>query len=296
MHAPGPRATADDKIWQLGSRLFFDASLSASGATSCATCHWPSRSWSDDKPKAIGDGGRQLAFRAPTLINAGGLERLGWTGRFRDSAAVAFFAMNSPTNMNLPTGALIDRLRADPSYVEAFHAAFPGRPIDMATVGAALTRFVNSIVSSEAPFDRWIAGDETAIPAQAKRGFDVFEGKGKCAGCHSGWTFTDGSFHDIGIAGDADLGRGALFKTSIKLQHAFKTPTLRNVADRAPYMHDGSKASLEEVVELYDRGGIDRPSRAEDVRPLHLTAEEKRDLVAFLKTLSSKTDFVVEGD
>jgi cytochrome c peroxidase len=133
-----------------------------------------------------------------------------------------------------------------------------------------------------------------AISAAAKRGFVLFNGKANCAACHSGWAFTDASFHDIGIAKEGDLGRGRLFPTSVKLQHAFKTPTLRDVSRRAPYMHNGSIASLEDVIEQYNRGGIDRPSRDNAIRPLNLQQSEKADLIAFLDTLSSTpTPFAV---
>ena len=135
-------------------------------------------------------------------------------------------------------------------------------------------------------------GTRGAIGADAKRGFAIFTGKGRCAECHSSASFTDGSFHDVGASVD-DPGRGKLFKTSVKLQHAFKTPSLRDIADRAPYMHDGSRATLDEVIDLYDRGGIERPSRADVIRPLHLSPGEKADLLAFLKTLSGETRFVV---
>ena len=137
-------------------------------------------------------------------------------------------------------------------------------------------------MSGDAPFDRWIKGDEHAIDNAAKRGFDLFNGKAHCAACHTGWAFSDSSFHDIGVARGDDIGRGRLFPTSEKLRYAFKTPTLRDVARRAPYMHDGSVATLSEVIDLYNKGGIDRPSRAEDIKPLGLTAQEKADLIAFL--------------
>ena len=149
----------------------------------------------------------------------------------------------------------------------------------------ALATFERSIVSTGAPFDRWIDGDETAIDESAKRGFDLFNGKANCAACHSGWAFTDASFHDIGTARNDDIGRGRLFPTSVKLQYAFKTPTLRDVARRGPYMHDGSVPTLEAVIDLYDRGGIERSSRADEIHPLGLTKDEKADLIAFLHTL-----------
>src|SRR3569833_1404810 len=129
-------------------------------------------------------------------------------------------------------------------------------------------------------------GDENEISPDAKRGYAVINGKAHCASCHSGPTFTDGPFQDSGSATGDDLGRGRLFPTSEKLQNAFKTPTLRDVAKRGPYMHDGSVATLEDVVELYNKGGIDRPSRSPSIKPLGLAATEKAELIGFLKTLS----------
>jgi cytochrome c peroxidase len=145
---------------------------------------------------------------------------------------------------------------------------------------------------AEASSDRWIEGDQAAIGASAKRGFELFNGKARCAGCHNGFALSDGSFHDIGTAQGSDIGRGRLFPGSIKLQHAFKTPTLRDVARRAPYMHDGSIPTLEAVIALYDRGGIDRPSRSPLIAPLGLTQEEKTDLIEFLNTLTSPPEAV----
>jgi len=155
------------------------------------------------------------------------------------------------------------------------------------TPAEALATFERTIVSGETPFDRWVAGDEAAIGEPAKRGFALFTGKAQCAQCHEGWNFTGGAFYDIGEAADEDIGRGRIFSNSLKLQHAFKVPTLRDVARRAPYMHDGSVATLAEVIDLYDRGGIDRPSRSELIKPLGLDAREKADLVAFLETLTA---------
>jgi cytochrome c peroxidase len=167
--------------------------------------------------------------RTPTLLNVAWGQQFAWDGHFRNLEAVAFGPISSSKIMNMPGKDLIGRLAAVPGNVKAFHAA---------------------------------KGDEHAISDQAKRGFDLFNGKANCAACHSSWAFTDGSFHDIGVARDADLGRGKLFPNSVKLRHAFKTPTLRDVACRAPYMHDGSIAILDAVIDLYDRGGIDRPSRS----------------------------------
>ena len=189
--------------------------------------------------------------------------------------------------MNLPEGELIERLSAVPGYVRSFAAAFGEGGITRRRVEAALATYERSIVSAAAPFDRWVAGDEEAIDQGAKRGFALFTGKAHCSECHSGWAFTDGSFHDIGTAQGDDIGRGRLFPSSVKLRYAFKTPTLRDVARRAPYMHDGSFATLDDVIELYDRGGIARPSRSPVIRPLALTASEKADLISFVHTLTS---------
>lgn len=286
-----------DAVWRLGRKLFFDGVLSASGQLSCSSCHRPDSSFTDHLPRAVGEAHEPLAFRAPTLLNAAAIDRYGWVGKFPDIEAVTFFAMTSPKNMNVPLEQVLQRLSARQDYVADFKDAFPANGgIDKHNVGTAMARFVRSIHSDVAPFDRWLAGNRTAISPSAARGFAVFVGKGRCASCHSGWTFTDGSFHDVGIGQGEDRGRGALFKSSIKLQYAFKTPGLRNIAERPPYMHNGSLKSLEAVVDHYDKGGIDRPSRAVGIEPLNLSDEEKKDLVAFLKTLSSDTVYYLDPD
>jgi cytochrome c peroxidase len=275
---------------KLGKTLFFDPILSGSNVRSCATCHNPGLSWGDGRGRALGEGQKPLPLRSPTLLNIAWVPKLGWDGHFRDLESVAMGPISGTTNMNLPENEMIARLTAIPAYVEAFHAAFGEGGITRKKIEMALGTYERTIVSPEAPFDRWIAGDEKAISDAAKRGFDLFNGKANCAACHSGWAFTDASFHDIGSAAKDDIGRGKLFPTSVKLQYAFKTPTLRDVARRAPYMHDGSIESLDAVIDLYNRGGIDRPSRSTEIHPLNLTKEEKADLIAFLRTLNSTAE------
>ncbi len=270
----------------LGQMLFWDPLLSGSRSRSCASCHNPGLSWGDGLPRAIGENQKSLPLRTPTLLNVAWNDALGWTGHFSSLENVTFGPITGAGNMNLPKQELIKRLSAIPGYDTAFEQAFGEGKITSHKIELALATFERSIISTTAPFDRWISGKENAISPSAKHGFDLFNGKARCASCHRGWAFTDGSFHDIGTAKGKDVGRGALFPTSKKLRYAFKTPTLRDVARRAPYMHDGSVATLEDVIELYDKGGIDRPSRAEDVRPLHLTKAEKADLIAFLNTLT----------
>ncbi len=273
--------------FELGRTLFFEPGLSKSGSTSCATCHNPSLSWTDGLPRSIGDNGAAMVLRAPTLFNAAWLPRLGWDGKFRDIEQVTFAAISGAANMALDPDTALRRLAAIPGYPDAFAAAFGDPAVTRERVEQAVSTFERTLVSGPAPFDRWVEGDDRAVGEDAKLGFQLFVGQAGCAGCHSGWAFTDGSFHDIGVATGEDIGRGRLFRSSVKLQYAFKVPTLRDVARRGPYMHDGSVPSLEEVIELYDRGGIDRPSRSPEIKPLGLSPAQKADLVAFLRTLTS---------
>jgi cytochrome c peroxidase len=273
---------------KLGKTLFFDPILSGSRTRSCATCHNPGLSWGDGQARAVGE--KQLPQRSPSLLNVAWTPKLGWDGHFRNLEAVAFGPIESPANMNLPEKVLLERLSAIPDYVDAFNAGFGPGEITRRKIELALATFERSIVSGESSFDRWIKGDDNAIGAAAKRGFDLFVGKAHCVSCHSGWEFTDASFHDIGTATNGDIGRGNLFPTSVKLRYAFKTPTLRDVTRRAPYMHDGSVKTLEAVIDLYDRGGIERPSRSELIAPLGLSKNEKADLIAFLHALNGTPD------
>jgi cytochrome c peroxidase len=275
---------------KLGRTLFFDPIMSGAKTHACATCHNPGLSWGDGLPRAIGE--KPLALRAPTLLNVAWTPKLGWDGHFRDLETVAFGPLTTPGNMNITEKVLIERLSAIPGYVDAFDSVFGEGDITKRKIELALATFERTIVSGEAPFDRWIRGDVGAIGPAEKRGFDLFVGKAHCVSCHSGWAFTDASFHDIGSAKGADTGRGKLFPTSVKLNYAFKTPTLRDVARRAPYMHDGSVPTLDAVVDLYNRGGIERPSRSDLIRPLNLSQGEKADLIAFLHALTAAPETV----
>jgi cytochrome c peroxidase len=231
-----------------------------------------------------------MELHTPTLIDVAWIPVLGWDGKYRSLESVAFGPLLAPLNMNNTEPQIIGRLAGIPGYLQAFAEAFPdatpGPKITRPHIEQAIATFERTIQATRAPFDRWIAGNETAISESAKRGFVLFNGKAACADCHQGFSFTDYSFHDIGAAREDDIGRARLFPTSLKLRHAFKVPTLRDVARRAPYMHDGSLPTLEAVVDEYDTGGIDRPSRSSLIHPLGLTADEKRDLIMFLNTLT----------
>lgn len=272
---------------QLGATLFFDPILSGSRTMSCASCHLPGMAWTDDRPRSVGDQHQVMDFRSPTLLNVAWPPLLGWDGKFSDVEAVSFAAISGPANMALPAQEALDRLSASPAYMRRFEAAFGPGAITQTWVEQALATYERGIVSMAAPFDRWVAGDEDALDGAAKRGFALFVGKAGCSGCHSGWAFTDHSFQDIGSASGDDIGRGHLFPSSVALRYAYKTPTLRDVAIRAPYMHDGSRATLGAVIDLYDQGGIARPSRSRKIKPLGLTPAEKSDLVSFLQALTS---------
>jgi cytochrome c peroxidase len=270
----------------LGRTLFFDPRLSGSKFISCATCHNPGFAWGDGLPKGIGDGMKPLKRRTPTILNAAYGDLMFWDGRADSLEAQALGPIQSAAEMNMPLGQAVERVSSLSGYRPLFEKAYPGEPVSGKTIAKAIATFERTVVSGQAPFDRWIDGDDRAISEQARRGFDLFNHKAECVQCHSGWNFTDSGFHDIGV-NDEDLGRGALLKIEA-MQHAFKTPTLRNVAVRAPYMHNGSELNLEAVVDFYDEGGkAQRPSLATEIHPLHLTADEKADVVEFLRTLTS---------
>lgn len=270
----------------LGRTLFFDPRLSGSKSTSCASCHNPGFSWGDGLSKGVGAGGKQLERRSPTLLNLAWADLLFWDGRTDNLEQQALQPIAGPGEMNQPIDKMIGTVDGIDGYKALFARAYPGEPVNEKTVARAIATFERTLVSGQAPFDRWISGDESAISNAAKHGFDLFNGKAACAKCHSGWNFTDNGFHDIGLEG-SDLGRGARLPLAA-MQFAFKTPTLRNADRRAPFMHDGSERTLEEVVEYYDRGGnVKRPSLAPEIVPLHLSTDEKRDLVDFLRTLTS---------
>ena len=273
----------------LGKKLYFDTRLSAANLLSCASCHSPAYGWGDGQPRGVGHGMKPLGRRSPSIVNAAFTQVFMWDGRFGSLEEQALGPIGSEAEMNLPIDQLIDRLNSIPEYRPLFEAAFPMDGITPRTVAKAIATYERTVISGRAPFDAWIEGDENAISGAAKRGFVVFNTKGACTNCHSGWNLTDDSFHDIGLP-DPDIGRGKQMPTVVKMQHAFKTPGLREITRRGPYMHDGSIPTLEAVIEEYDVGGISRPSRSDLIGPLGLSKQEKTDLVAFLATLTSDMD------
>jgi len=270
----------------LGKKLYFDTRLSVASAQACASCHSPGFGWGDGLAVGVGHGMAKLGRHSPTIINAAWGAIFMWDGRLANLEEQALGPIQSPGEMNMRIDQLIDRLASIPEYKPLFDVAFPGEGMKVATLAKAIATYERTVVSERAPFDAWIDGNEKAISEEAKRGFALFNGKAQCSACHEGWNFTNEGFQDIGLPSE-DLGRGKFLPDVIKMQHAFKTPSLREISRRSPYMHDGSLPTLEAVIEHYNYGGVDRPSRADLMRPLNLSAQEKADLVAFLKTLTS---------
>jgi cytochrome c peroxidase len=273
----------------LGKRLYFDTRLSAANLLSCASCHNPAFGWGDGLPKGVGHGMKQLARRSPTIVNAAFGQVFMWDGRAASLEEQALGPIVADAEMNLPIEQLIPKLKSIPEYPPLFQAAFPKEGLTPDSTAKALATYERTVVSGRTPFDAWIEGDETATSEEAKRGFMLFNTKAGCAQCHSGWNFTDDSFHDIGLA-DSDIGRGKYLPQVIKMAHAFKTPGLREITRRGPYMHDGSLPTLEAVMDHYSNGGISRPSRSAQIDALGLTKREKNDLVAFMKSMTGDNE------
>jgi cytochrome c peroxidase len=230
--------------------------------------------------------GGRLGRHTPTILNVAFGEPYFWDGRADTLEDQAKGPLTSAKEMNMPADVAISRIQSMPGYVAAFARAFPGRDISLDTFAAAVASYERTVVSASAPFDKWVEGDEQAVSAAAKRGFALFNDKANCAVCHSGWRMSDDGFHDIGLPGP-DRGRAAIAPGIVQLEHAFKTPTLRNINQRAPYMHDGSMPTLAAVIDHYDNGFEHRDSLDSQIHPLGLTSAEKSDLLAFLDTLTS---------
>jgi cytochrome c peroxidase len=276
---------------ELGRALFFDPRLSGSAMISCSTCHNPALGWSDGQPTAVGDGAKRLGRKTPTVLNTAYQPLQMWDGRMKTLEDQALGPIGSTAEMNMPLDRMVEHLRAIPGYAPMFERAYPGEGITQTTVAKAIASFERTVVSTRSPFDRWRGGDEGAVNDSAKRGFALFQGKARCTLCHQGFNFTDNGFHNIGVRslGDTpDDGRFVHRKVKV-LKGAFKTPTLRDVELTAPYMHNGMYRTLDEVVEHYDRGGDAKDNLDPNMQPLGLSAQDKRDLVAFMKSLTGQS-------
>lgn len=303
LHAAGPRLPLGldlyrpvpednpltrDKI-ALGRRLFHDRRISRDGTVACATCHDPRRSFADRRPVAIGVAGSRGRRNVPAIINRAWGTSFFWDGRAATLEAQALQPILSPTELGATPDAVVALARSR-DYRGDFRRVFGANP-SVDDVARAVATYVRTIVAGDAPFDRYTAGDRTALGASAVRGLRVFNVVAACSRCHAGVLFTDEDFHNTGIAwrrgAPSDIGRAAV-TAGEEDRGAFKTPTLREVARTAPYMHDGSFATLDEVIDYYDRGAQRNPGLDSRLRPLGLTPEDKRDLGAFLGSLSGR--------
>ncbi len=271
----------------LGKRLFSDPALSVNGTVACTSCHDPALGFTDGVPIGRGVARKPLVRHTPHLWNLAWGAAYFWDGRAHTVEEQVRGPIEDPLEMGESLPHLARKLTRDRSYRKAFAEAFPEHPrIGPEQITAALAIHVRSLVSPKTRFDAWADGDETALNTEEKAGFALFNGKAGCSNCHSGWAFTDRSFHDIGLTG-SDLGRGKVIDLPAA-DHAFQTPSLRELAWTAPYMHDGSLATLDAVLDHYDHGVVRRPSLSPDLKRVALSESERSALLAFLATLSSE--------
>jgi len=255
----------------LGRKLFFDKRLSRDETLACASCHDPKLAFSDGRKVARGIGGQEGNRSAPAIVNRGYGRTFFWDGRAKSLEQQALEPILNPKELGM-TVPEVERRTG----------------LKIGEVTGALASFVRTIRSGDSKFDRYIAGKPRALTEIEKAGLAVFRGTARCDNCHAGPNFTNEGFHNTGVA----FRDGTLLDTGAG-EGKFKVPTLREVARTAPYMHDGSLATLEDVVDFYNRGGNKNPGLDKDLRPLHLTSNEKRVLVAFLNSLSGR---VIEGE
>ncbi len=288
---PKDNAPTEAKI-ALGKQLYFDTRLSADDKVSCASCHDPKKGWSNGEATAAGVGGQRGGRSAPTVLNTAYQRFQFWDGRADTLEQQALGPIANPIEMNLPIDAAVKKLAAIEGYQKQFQEVF-GTAVNADGIAKAIAAFERTVLSGNAPYDKFKVGkDEAALSETAKQGMKLFFGKANCSACHVGPNFTDNGFHNIGVGMKAekpDLGRFEISKLDGD-RGSFKTPSLRDIARSAPFMHDGSLATLEDVVEHYVKGGIANDYLDEEIFALKLTNEEKSALVTFLKEgLSSST-------
>ncbi len=271
----------------LGRQLYFDGRLSADGTVSCATCHAPDKGFSDGRPTSTGIKGQVGKRNAPVTFNRIFSQEQFWDGRSPSLEDQALGPVQNPIEMGHTLKGMVATLSAIKGYREQFRQVF-GTKVTASGVAKAIAAFERSLVCGNSAFDRYEDGDDAALSERELRGLDLFREKGSCVRCHTGFALTDERYHNIGVGFDKpnpDLGRYDVTKKESD-KGAFKTPTLRNIAASAPYLHDGSAKTLEDVIEFYDKGGIKNPNLSDEIKPLNLTTTEKAELVAFLESLS----------
>jgi cytochrome c peroxidase len=281
----------------LGRKLFYDGKLSKGDTISCATCHNPALAFSDPRPLSTGVGGKLGTRNAPTVLNAAYFTTQFWDGRAPSLEEQALGPMANPVEMDQAHGISVQKIEADPVDRREFERAFGSGPVTIAKITMALASFERTLLSGDSPFDRYeYGGEKDAMSPAAIRGLSVFrdENKGNCATCHTiaekYALFSDNKFHNLGVGLDAEgnvVDQGRYIATRMTGDRgSFRTPTLRDVALTAPYMHDGNEKTLKEVVDFYVGGGSSNPYLDKEIKPLNLTGQERSDLVAFLESLT----------
>lgn len=270
----------------LGKMLFFDPRLSGAQNISCSTCHNPSFGWESPVSLVIGARSEPLTRHAPSIENLADSNSFFWDGRAPSLERQANGPITHPKEMNAEIPKVIERLSAIRGYKIWFDTLFPKQGLTEQTLLQTIATFERTLQSGWSPFDDWVRGKENAISPEAQQGFQIFAGKARCAMCHKGWAFTDHKFHDTGLNTN-DTGRSEIVNDDPSMRFAFKTPGLRNIQLRAPYMHNGSLMHLEDVIAHYMSGGVERPSKDELIRPTELSERETHNLIAFLKTLTA---------
>lgn len=276
---------------ELGRLLFFDKRLSKNNTIACASCHLPNKGFTDGKPVSTGINGLKGGRSAPASLNRVYSTLQFWDGRadtLEDQSIGPF--VNPVEHGFIDHNEMVAKMRKIAGYRKWFQEVF-GREIVIEDVGKAIASFQRTILSGNSAVDKFdLGGDEKALSESARRGLELFRGKARCTRCHSSFNFTDEKFHNLGIGWDTntvDLGRYMVTYNPEDIG-AFKTPTLREIARTAPYMHDGRFKTLEEVVKFYNQGGIKNPHQDNTIIPLELTEQEQQDLVAMLKGLNGE--------
>jgi cytochrome c peroxidase len=312
-YVPAANPLTKGKV-ELGKQLYFDPRVSLDGTVSCATCHNPEKGWTDSPlATSVGIDGQVGARNAPTVLNAVYGRTMFWDGRAPSLEGQAQGPIQNPIEMGKQSyKKIIERLRKISGYTEQFQRVF-GTDVTLDGLAKAIASFERAAaLSGNSKYDKYIKGDMKALSDSEKRGMvlfglrldrdddfktDAVPKKAECTSCHAGSNFTDEQFHNLGIGWNeqehkfADLGRWAIDPIGAKNDRnlgAFKTPTVRDVTRTPPYMHDGSLKTLEAVVEHYDKGGIPNPALDKDIKKLNLTEQEQKDVVAFMRALTSE--------
>ncbi|MGW8272995.1 MAG: cytochrome-c peroxidase [Thermodesulfovibrionales bacterium] len=303
---------------ELGKKLFFDRRLSGDGTMSCATCHVPEQAFTDGMDISLSYPTTRNWRNSPTLINVAFFKYLFWDGRVQTLEDQALFPMMSAFEMNQNLDYLEEEIRVVPEYAAAFQQVFGGQ-VTRERIAMAIAAFERTLISFNAPIDRYLLGDESILSAAARRGLEVFTGKGKCVDCHHGVNMSDDRFYAILVPENPEYRKdpriAATRRFVAKVYHyedyvnlnedpgrylitkapedwrAFRTPTLRDVAKTAPYMHNGIFATLEEVIDFFNKGG--GPGNSV-LKPLPLSAGEQQDLKTFMVEALSGEDLVIK--